>query len=312
LGEEFATVRRAGATVPGATKETDQSKMWHVAAMTGLGLAGLVFLASLHGRVAGTTLVAPWRWAILSLLCLWLGEVGAGARPQQEVVRYAAAVTTICPLMALLGAKRPQNSAWQFVVASLWLVLCLPAAQSAILWSGTAFQLHGAWSWFLLALCLVGVGNYLATRHAPAALLLAAGQWLLLHPHLPLPGETFDRARVAAGLALLTLATLAVAAGWPRGMTARSGLDRVWLDFRDSYGTVWGLRVRERVNATAQLCGWNARLQWHGFDRPEPWPAAEKQEVERVLRRLLRRFVSRPWIDRRIGSLPDKRPGVQP
>ncbi len=41
--------------------------------------------------------------------------------------------------------------------------------------------------------------------------------------------------------------------------------DRVWTDFRDLFGTVWSLRVMERVNETARLQQWNWELTWSGF-----------------------------------------------
>ena len=82
----------------------------------------------------------------------------------------------------------------------------------------------------------------------------------------------------------------------PRRRGARQPLDRLWLDFRDLVGTLWALRVAERINTASAQCGWSARLGWHGWTLDGPPPAA----MERSLRMLLRRFVSPQWIDQRL------------
>jgi hypothetical protein len=40
----------------------------------------------------------------------------------------------------------------------------------------------------------------------------------------------------------------------------------VWFDFRDAFGTLWGLRVVERFNDTARRSNWPVRLGWRGFE----------------------------------------------
>ena len=52
--------------------------------------------------------------------------------------RFAAAVLSFAPTMALLGAKRPQNGAWQFVVITLWAILALPAFEVLLRGRGEA------------------------------------------------------------------------------------------------------------------------------------------------------------------------------
>jgi hypothetical protein len=92
----------------------------------------------------------------------------------------------------------------------------------------------------------------------------------------------------------------------------------VWLDFRDAFGVVWALRVADRFNATAQICGWPVRLGWHGLnvdrglgeanqsaqsDANSTSPAALAgeigQQMQSTLATLLRRFVSPEWIEQR-------------
>jgi hypothetical protein len=83
-----------------------------------------------------------------------------------HALKYLVGTATLCPSMALLGAKRPQNVACQFIVLSLWVVLCLPSAH-AILFSGaSAPTLHAAQSWFLTILIAITGTNHLPTRFA--------------------------------------------------------------------------------------------------------------------------------------------------
>jgi hypothetical protein len=228
--------------------------------------------------------------------------------------RFAAAVATFCPLVALLGAKRPQDRAWQFVVVSFWCVLALPAGQALLLRPGLPLRVHPLWSWFVLVLIVVGAANYLPTRLAIPALLVAAGQTLLLWQELPWGSGAAADWTSLAGIGLLIAGISAAAWLVPQRRAARDPLDWLWLDFRDWFGVVWGLRIAERVNASAAMYGWGVRLAWHGFvsaesiaDRSPPEApqirTATREELERALRTLLRRFVSEAWIKRRLGGL---------
>jgi hypothetical protein len=98
-----------------------------------------------------------------------------------------------------------------------------------------------------------------------------------------------------------------------RILTRRRGrvaapLDRLWLDFRDAYGAVWGLRIAERINSAARGNGWNLSLTWQGFvptpDAAEPTPEALAAAGE-MLETLVRRFVSGEWIALRLRATLD-------
>ncbi|MES1213155.1 MAG: hypothetical protein ABUL64_01075, partial [Singulisphaera sp.] len=92
----------------------------------------LASLAVARRYVRGTTLVAPWCWAIVAVALVAAVDgaallSGSGMTPAWlSAARYLAAIATFCPLMAVLGAKRPQDRAWQLIVLALWFVLALP------------------------------------------------------------------------------------------------------------------------------------------------------------------------------------------
>jgi hypothetical protein len=88
-------------------------------------------------------------------------------------------------------------------------------------------------------------------------------------------------------------------------------LDSVWLDFRNSYGIVWSLRVMEQVNAVAKSSGWNVVLCWSGYrtrDGAANWelPSEQLRVLRQSLQNLLRRFMSSEWIAERLGDVPER------
>jgi hypothetical protein len=289
---------------------TQVSAMTWVACV--LAAAAATALAWLKPGLRGTTLVAPWYWSSVSLLSISLAEVlvGMGAGPSESkwvaALRFGSAMSTFCPLMALLGAKRPQDRAWQAIVLSLWLILCLPAGEW-LLFGGVA-ELHPLWFWFLAILTLWGAANWLATRWWLAGTLVCMGQLALVAPFLS-TSETWlsaPRAPIVA-LAALAAAGVLVAAGLPRPRRAASPVDRAWLDFRDHFGVVWGLRVAQRINASAEMYDWPVVLSWGGFCRREDGQPVGEVPAETLesLRTLLRRFVSPAWLDQRLAAPAD-------
>jgi hypothetical protein len=255
-------------------------------------------------RLRGTTLIAPTIWSVAAIACLAVANAALYSGSDSSSVswrpplQYFAGVTSLCPAMALFGAKRPQNGAWQFIVLSLWIVLCLPSLHW---WAvgDDAFGVHSAQSWFLLILLLMTGSNYCATRFAVSSLLVTVAQFLLLGEFLPI---SLPIPRLAQhSVAFCTLAIILIALDWPRKRVARFSLDRVWLDFRDAFGAVWALRVQQRLNQSATMYGWNVRLDWRGFVPVEG--TAISPEIQKSLQdnlsNLLRRFVSPQWIAER-------------
>lgn len=56
----------------------------------------------------------------------------------------------------------------------------------------------------------------------------------------------------------------------------------------------------ERVNTTAKIANWDSELNWFGFMNADGMTEDECQERERAVRTLLRRFVSKEWIEKRL------------
>jgi len=282
--------------------------------------AGLLLRGSF--KLRGTTLRAACHWALFSIVSITLAEAAlplatdgrepAGQTLLPQALRFVAAMTTFCPLMAVLGAKRPQHRGWQVIVLSLLGLLWMPSLQSLLFFSGDALYVPAAWSWLMFILLALGLVNYLPTRFAPSCLLAVGGQWLLMAGHLPLFSVELPAwSRMAAPLCF-GVAALFITCGLPRRRMRHgafdAGLDRVWLDFRDAFGTAWALRVSQRLNETTTVCRWPLVLTWDGFR-----PAADKQqpeslvlsaqlraEVGKALRTVLRRFVSPDWFADRL------------
>lgn len=280
--------------------------------------AGLV-LQGLR-KLRGTTLIAPGCWLLGALLVIAAAELACmvlhepGQRQTADLLRYAAATTTVCPLMALLGAKRPQDGPWQLIVFSLWCVLTLPAVHTLLLRRGQVLEISLAISWFMLILIAVGILNAALTKYWLAAVVFAAGQSVLLAGQLPLPGEWAGSLGPFRGLVGLACLALAVGVAKVAVRTRRrpdDPLDRLWLDFRDSFGVLWGLRLAERVNASAAMYDWSIVLSWRGFHGKEGEKLSDvlPPETAKVFRQnlenLLRRFVSRAWIAVRLDERVD-------
>lgn len=275
----------------------------------GLALLSMSMLLYRLPAIRGTTLLAPWLWAMGSLASLLSVEHLIDLQIIQganwiDSLRFSAAMTTLCPAMAALGAKRPQDRAWQFVVLTLLVLLWLPPLQAWVLRDGEPLHVSLVWRWFLFVLLLLGATNYLPTRFWPSALLVLFGQMCLMPAGLP-----FLLPRVVAqplvGIGLLTLSIGLLCARWPRAAPAPSTLDRVWLDFRNMYGAVWGLRVLERLESLGQAQGWPLTFRWHGVEFATEPAVIEPEKIEAVkkgLRSILWRFVSRDWIAERLDE----------
>ena len=181
----------------------------------------------------------------------------------------------------------------------------IPALQAFAFDYGRTLELHWAWQYFLLLLVLVGLLNYLVTRHAISAFVIAVSQCVLLADHLPISMNAFEfdvQLVFVIGVNLAIVIAVLFTQNSPRKANA---LDRVWIDFRDALGVVWGLRIMERVNQLAVIEDWPVRLTWHGFkpmDGKEGVPIPSNA-IEKCFRTLLRRFFYPDWITNRMNNI---------
>lgn len=293
--------------------------------LTLLSLFAAAFLTRLFRAARDSTLLYAWAWSWLALTAFSVVELVASLAdvPRDAdwlpPARYSAAILLFCPLMSVLGSKRPHEQAWQWIVLSLWGILVLPAIEWLVLRRGTEMEIHGVRSWFLVILIMMNALHAVGTRGAPAGFFLALAQLIALHESLPFLGPLFERTRLhafdAAILQQLALgAGLAALAGATWSVRARPDarpLDRVWLDFRDHFGALWALRVIERMNSAATTGRWSHRLHWTGFQLTEvaagdhgESSVAESEAVAQAFWNLLRRFVSESWCQHRGWSPP--------
>jgi hypothetical protein len=273
---------------------------------SGLLAVAILVLSFQRTHVRNTTLIGPWRWLLMALFGLLLAQIAKASGmltspTTTAAIEFLAGVATVCPIMSVLGAKRPQDKAWHFIVLSLWIVLVLPATEVLLLRSGASLRLHPIQSLFLAVLVVVGLLNYVPTRFWVAASGYALGQVALLGPHVlrrSPPEHAFE-----TGVALVGLATLLVSLNRPPRRRPTEGWNRAWLDFRDAFGALWGLRVMERLNGAAVRLNWPTQISWRGFVSrhsvgrvdPQAEPVMTRQ-AERSIRMLLRRFVSDSWL----------------
>lgn len=284
----------------------------------------MIFLA-LATRVRGTTLIAPRNWAIFACLCAGTAEVLiiSGSVTQAlavDVLRYASGITTFAPFMALLGAKRPQNRGWQFVVLTLLVVLALPALSSYVYGSTGRLQLPGLISVVIWVLIGFEVLNFLFTLAFAGGIALALAQISQLRSLLA--GTTWladwDLGPSAAKLTVGALIPAVLFFALCQFLLHRKAreLPAMLSGFRALFGATWTLRIMQMFNAGAEKNAWPIRLGWWGMERVAP-PSAEEHSADKPgekateldpqqvaamhnsLRMLLRRFVSPEWIDAR-------------
>jgi hypothetical protein len=226
-------------------------------------------------------------WAVWGVTMLRL------AVPPQEgaaPLRYLALCLTGCAFVAVLGARRPGVLAWNFVVAGLLAVLLLPVAYGL----GRP-SLHWVNALSLAATLAAGVLNYLPTRLLPAALTLGLGCALELPRWLPAEtgGAEWAEQALPVGLLLVALTPWVALVAVVSGPLPAAEFDRLWVGFRDRFGLLWALRVREQFNRAAANAGWPVVLRWRGL-RLLPGTkladVADQKQVVDTLAALLKRF----------------------
>lgn len=247
----------------------------------------------------GTTLQAPFAWTLVALsvnTTLAATETLSGSTSVPETAYLYAFAASCCPCIAVLGAKRPQNTAWQFVVVTLWAVLAQPGLEAWVY----GRPLSGLHNVRVFACCVIlaltGL-NWLGTRFWISVGLGILGQLLLLWRFMPVFESDFLPHHAAQlALACWTLAAILVALRFPRPRGPAITWNTVWRDWRDLYGNLWAFRVMERMNATAEASDWSQRLQWSGFGSGDAGPqSSELSQIDVALQGMLRRFLNEAW-----------------
>jgi len=279
-------------------------------------------------NIKSTTLFAPWCWLVVTIWGIALahtlnneilGSSGSGdaftsSRQKYwiEAIQFGAHALVFCPFMSLLGAQRPQNKVWEFIVFSLWLILILPALETVLLSPGQLADTQGIRAWFMLVLIAVSAINVILSRFWISGILIGISQFLLVNPHLPNWSHLHYSHNMEAGLSL-AIASFLVAFLQPK--PDRSGIreeDLVWLDYRDMFGGMWALRIKERINQSATMYDWDLRLTWTGFvtadgsKLPEELPARTQEILHQHFYNLMRKFVPRDWINTRLNKSKSK------
>ncbi len=267
----------------------------------------------LRQGLRGTTLTTTANWGIFTA-AVWAaaGVLSAFVFPRhseiQDQLWYWTAVVSVIPPIAVLGAKRPGSEAWNFfVLVPLVFVLGWPALT---VWTSDGPDALRVETPVLIGFVLVlvmGCGNYIATQLALPALLYALGVVLVLAPCSTVSaglGISFETFRISGTISML-LATLWSGLILTHRPAATWGPDRVWNDFRETFGIVWTKRALDRINIEfASREQWPAQLGPDGLEWSSPPTEEQRQQVEArltyALHWLLRRFVDPEWIDRRL------------
>jgi hypothetical protein len=268
--------------------------------------AGPWYLAWSSAR--GTALRPALVWAALALGLLGVAQVVAmteplaAGRPITGRLTYLAVLALLAAVTSVLNARTPGERVWAGLMAVLVVVFLIPWLEEPWrLRRGPGLpQLHldAPWTIFYALLVVVGVTNYLPTRYGPAAASLGLVFFL---EYLGLTRAAWPaqwRAGVWEWVAWSSAAAVWVARWCSSRARADHGFACVWLWFRDHWGVVWALRIRERFNREAELAGWPFRLTWFGLEPldslADGGPLAIPSAAEPTLRGLLRRF-AHPW-----------------
>jgi hypothetical protein len=275
--------------------------LWLLLWVTGIYPLGRAWLAN-----RSTSLLHSIQWAFLAWAAWGMVFASALAWPNGSAATaaYVALTLTGCAAVAVLGARRPQMIAWNFVVLALLAVNLLPVAEGLV--TGGVPQLGTLRIVCVAGTIAVGVVNYLPTRMALAAIVLAcacgAELWVIVQN-----GLTTDSKRALAATAELALifAPWTALASMQRLARASAAFDALWLDFRDRFGLVWAQRVREQFSRSTAHAGWPVVLRWQGLrlvkGRALPEPNVQDEMIEK-LRALMKRFLAEHVNEREAGD----------
>jgi len=277
------------------------------------GLALLVCL-SLGNPVRKTSLTGAWTWGLAAqaswLLSCTVNAFASVGSPLLDQLWLWTAILTLCPLIAVLGARRPASRVWNwFIILPLMAVLGWPGFTVISAWPELAsLQVQAPACAGFALVAVMGAGNYMGTRFTTPAFLAVLAILLALLPlttFFPVNQISIQTVRAAAGIVFAGGVVCAIRQGLRAGLE-ESRFDRLWFDFRDTFGIVWSIRVQDRLNLIAEKENWQTRLGPHGFEWELKTSLEQRKStqdrMEHALRWNLRRFVDPEWIDERLQS----------
>lgn len=244
----------------------------------------------------GTTLLHAIFWALAAWI-VWMAVICVGAwqkEPEVNWLRFLALGLTGCASIAVLGARRPGVGAWNFVILGLLVVMIFLWFEGRL--AEDDLILHRVRTVVLASTVAIGVLNYLPTRLAPAAVLLAIGcalEMSAISKSELLTGR-IEASQLMARLMLAVVPWVAYVRMRRQPIPrSRFEFDQVWLRFRDRYGMFWAQRLREQFNQSAHNANWPVVLRWQGLrvspGAPPPSPGV-RRAMKVNLRALMKRF----------------------
>lgn len=252
------------------------------------------------------TLRVLWRWrnSALRYALLW----ATGALTGNSLIwslqacnvptlswRYLGLVLALSVPVALLGARLPTTSAWQFVVLGFYAVASLPVLEQP--WASPEWHVDGPRFLLLLMVIMIGWINYLPTRLGwLVSGLVWSASWQLLELSLRERTREF-LLLVDAGIAggVWWAAFFAVVLFWrsnrqgtfvwgSSGKTVSKTdgvpidelllINQMWREIRDGWGLVWAWRVQEMIHSAARHAQLRGELTWRGLRLPKCPPAS--------------------------------------
>ncbi|MEW4488322.1 hypothetical protein AB1L42_09595 [Thalassoglobus sp. JC818] len=282
-----------------------------------LTIRHLFILWHVYHRMTVTVLKASVCWLFGANIALLIAialsfDLGRVSNAVHDQLWYWTAVIMCCPLIAVLGAKRPTSRVWNgFILLPLVAVLGWPAlADLSRLPDLPPLVIQSpALVGFGLVL-VMGVGNYAGTRCGMSVTFLGVGVMLIVWSTSNLFYDSHETEQLVRSIAACCI-SFGMLHGFrqlQRTTVDESGFDTVWFDFRDLFGIVWSIRIQEQINRTAEKERWASRLGAIGFEWKEGCDHQERLQTEQLMNHALhwnlRRFVEPDWISSRTKMPP--------